>query len=195
MVHLGFPEGARRSKQLTQLYTEGKKGTAEYETEKAALLTERERQKKRSFARSLKSLEEINIYAFKKKIKIGLETRMYYEEFPNLEEFEYIFKEFAGGALYYWHDIGHAEIHGRLGFTTPKEYLKALQSRLIGLHIHDMRVLADHCAPGTGELDYKQYLPWLKDPKLIKVFEVHPFNTKEEVINGRKMLEKLIKGI
>ncbi len=192
VVHLGFPEGCpRRSKPLIELYNEGKKATAEYRKEKEELLKEREFYKAKGFTAGLLSLKEINSYAFKKKIKIGLETRMFYEEFPNLEEFQYIFKEFSGGALYYWHDIGHAEIHGRLGFTTPEEYLSNLKKHLIGLHIHDMRGISDHRAPGTGDVDYHKYLPWLKDPALIKVFELHPFNSREEVIAGRQLLEKL----
>ena len=192
VVHLGFPEGCpRRSKPLIELYNEGKKATAEYQKEKDELLKEREFYKAKGFTAGLLSLKEINSYAFKKKIKIGLETRMFYEEFPNLEEFQYIFKEFSGGALYYWHDIGHAEIHGRLGFTTPEEYLSNLKKHLIGLHIHDMRGISDHRAPGTGDVYYHKYLPWLKDPALIKVFELHPFNSREEVIAGRQLLEKL----
>ena len=192
VVHMGLPEGCSiRSRPLVKLFNEGKKDSAEYQKGKDELLREREYFKPKSFAQGLKSVEEINAYAFKKKIKIGLETRMFYEEFPNLEEFELVFSKFDKGALYYWHDIGHAEIHGRMGFTTPEEYLSTLQNRLIGLHIHDMQKISDHRAPGTGDIDYKKYLPWLKDPKLIKVFELHPFNTKEEVIAGRVMLEKL----
>ena len=196
VVHLGNPEGMKsRSYLLKELFSKGKIAGAEFIKAKDKLLFERDLKKTKTFDKGLKSLSEINVYAKKAGIKIGLETRLHYEEHPNQEEFSFIFKEFAGGALYYWHDIGHAEIQGRLGFINPREYLSLFSKHLLGLHIHDVKGMEDHNAPGLGEIDYRVFLPYFADKNIIKVFEVHSFNTKEQIINGRKMLEKLtLKG-
>ncbi|MFH1075129.1 MAG: hypothetical protein V1752_08580, partial [Candidatus Firestonebacteria bacterium] len=62
-----------------------------------------------------------------------------------------------------------------------------------GLHIHDLKVMEDHQAPGLGDLDYRQFLPCFLDKNILKVFEVHSFNTKEQVLNGKRMLSGLVK--
>jgi len=193
VVHLGNPEGMEnRSYYLKDLYSAGKKNSEEFIKAKDKLLFERDLKKGKTFEKGLKSLSEINAYAKKAGIKIGLETRLHYEEHPNQEEFAHIFKEFNGGALYYWHDLGHAEIQGRLGFIDPKEYLSLFSSRLIGLHIHDIKIMEDHKAPGLGDMDYKEFLPYFADKNILKVFEVHSSNTKEQVLNGKNILTGLI---
>ncbi|OGF49442.1 MAG: hypothetical protein A2044_06395 [Candidatus Firestonebacteria bacterium GWA2_43_8] len=195
VVHLGNPEGmVNKSYPLKDLYSAGKMNTPEFIKLKDQILFERDEKKGKTFEQGLKSLDELNAYAKKTGIKIGLETRLHFEEHPNPVEFTHIFKEFNGGALFYWHDIGHAEIQERLGFVEPKGYFSLFSSRLAGLHIHDVKVMTDHQAPGLGTLDYRQFIKSFQDKNIVKVFELHSSNTKEQVINGRKMLEDLAKN-
>ena len=193
VVHLGIPEGLSvRSSVLHELYNQGGLNTPEYVMMKKAIIKEREEKKDKFIEKGLMSLDEINSYAAKNGVKIGLETRMYYEELPGLEEFLMIFDKFKGGALYYWHDIGHAEIHQKMNFLDDASiYLKELEKYLIGIHIHDLLALSDHKAPGMGNLDFSKFVKYLKREDLIKVFEVHASSTKEELLKGKKMLEDL----
>ena len=56
--------------------------------------------------------------------------------------------------------------------------------RLIGFHIHDVKYPGqDHCAPGTGTVDFAALKPLVK-PEHIKVFELSPSLTAEEVLAG-----------
>jgi sugar phosphate isomerase/epimerase len=195
VVHLGNPEGMEnKSYTLKDLYAKGKKESDEFVWNRDKLLFEREEKRQKTFQKGLKSLSEVNVYAVKAGVKIGLETRLHYEEHPNSEEFEYIFKEFEGGALYYWHDIGHAIIQERLGFVKPKEHLSLFSERLIGLHIHDVKGIEDHSAPGMGDVEYEDFVPYFLEKKILKVFEVHAFCTKEQVLNGKRLLERLVKN-
>ena len=50
-----------------------------------------------------------------------------------------ILGEFAGGAVRYWHDVGHALNHQRLGVGTQDAWLEAYGTRLAGTHLHDIR--------------------------------------------------------
>ena len=53
-----------------------------------------------------------------------------------------------------------------------------------GLHIHDVQFPGrDHCAPGTGMIDFAALKPLIK-PEHIKVFELSPSLTVEEVKSG-----------
>ncbi|OGF50200.1 MAG: hypothetical protein A2231_01825 [Candidatus Firestonebacteria bacterium RIFOXYA2_FULL_40_8] len=193
VVHLGNPEGMEnKSYYIKDLFRQKKKDTEEFIKAKDKLLFERDEKKDKTFEQGLRSLNEINSYAKKAGVKIGLETRLHFEEHPNPPEFAFIFKEFSGGALYYWHDIGHAEVQERLGFVKPNEYLSLFLDKLIGLHIHDVLGVEDHKAPGLGDIDYKKLLPYFADKSILKVFEVHSVNTKEQVLNGKKMLEDLV---
>ena len=50
-------------------------------------------------------------------------------------------------------------------------HLESLADRLAGFHIHDVQFPArDHCAPGTGMIDFAALKPFVK-PEHIKVFE------------------------
>ena len=85
------------------------------------------------------------------------------------------FNEFDSPNVVYWHDTGHAQIKENLGFIRHAAHLESLADRLAGFHIHDVQFPArDHCAPGTGMIDFAALKPFVK-PEHIKVFE---FSTK-----------------
>ena len=65
--------------------------------------------------------------------------------------------------------------------------------RLAGFHVHDVQFPArDHCAPGTGTIDFAALKPFVK-PEHIKVFELSPSLPVEAVKRGIAHL-KLIWG-
>jgi len=81
------------------------------------------------------------------------------------------FREFGSPNIVYWHDTGHAQIKENLGFIRHVEHLQSLAGRLAGFHIHDVQFpTRDHCAPGTGTIDFAALQPFVK-PEHIKVFE------------------------
>ena len=63
-------------------------------------------------------------------------------------------------------------------------HLESLSDRLLGFHIHDVQFPGrDHCAPGSGMIDFAALQPLVK-PGHIKVFELGPSLTVEEVKAG-----------
>jgi sugar phosphate isomerase/epimerase len=63
-------------------------------------------------------------------------------------------------------------------------HLESQASRLSGFHIHDVQPPAkDHCAPGTGCVDFAALKPFVK-PAHIKVFEFSPTLTVDELKQG-----------
>jgi sugar phosphate isomerase/epimerase len=93
-------------------------------------------------------------YARPRGVTLGLENRLHYHEIPSPEEAVDLLAEYAPDEAGYWHDTGHAEVWSRLGFTPHQRFFALLRSRLIGCHLHDVRGLVDHRAPGNGTLDW-----------------------------------------
>ena len=100
-------------------------------------------------------------------------------------------KEFSNPTVVYWHDTGHAQIKENLGFIHHAMHLESLSERLYGFHIHDVQFPGrDHCAPGTGMIDFAALKPCVK-PEQLKVFEFSPGLTPDEVRAGIDHLKQI----
>ena len=131
--------------------------------------------------RIMKSLDNILPCAIDNKITLGFENRFFYHEMPNLEELSALFEKFAGAPVGYWHDTGHAEVQVRQGWVKKHtDFLNPFAGKIIGMHLHDVRKLHDHFAPGSGEFDFKILQPYAANIP-IKVVEAHSQSTPAEV--------------
>ncbi len=101
-----------------------------------------------------RSFDEIVDYATIRGIAIGLECRLHYHEIPLPSEVAELLAPYPADIAGYWHDVGHAEVQHRLGLTDRAAWFDLAGNRLLGVHIHDVRGLIDHRAPGTGDVDY-----------------------------------------
>ena len=137
----------------------------------------------------LKSLETLAKEAEKRSILLGIENRYKIQDFPNREEFEVIFKEFNGGPIRYWHDIGHATTQENLGLVRKGELLENFGHLLAGVHLHGCRGYNDHYAPGNGEEDYNLLKKFLR-PDTVRVVETHHRATRAELIQGLEFLKE-----
>lgn len=164
---------------------EGKLDRAEAEAAREALLIKRVAAARKPFGQTLKSLDAINEAAVKAGVKVGLENRYYFREFPLFEEFGVIFNRFDGGNLYYWHDVGHAHAIETLFGIPHRKMLETFGHHLIGIHLHDVvGGYTDHNEPGCGGVDWDMVKEFLK-PETIRVME----------INRRVPLERALAGI
>lgn len=175
-------------RKIFHMYTEGKAGSQEYKNIKEKILKEREAKKGPYMDAVVKSLEEITSYANSSGVKIGLETRNYPHEIPNIEEIGYLLGLFGDEGLVYWHDMGHGEINERLGITPHEEFLRKFSDKLFGVHIHGLRGIDDHLAPFTGDFDFSRIAPYMRSD-LTRVIEAHPEAKPEELVRARKLLE------
>ena len=191
VLHLGSIEIKDYSGKLKGMLERGEKGTPRYERLCAELVHKREAKKEPFVENLYDSLRKIVPIAEAKGIKLGCENREALEELPFESDFMFFFREFASPNVTYWHDTGHAQIKENLGFIQHTMHLESLAHRLAGFHIHDVQPPArDHCAPGTGSVDFAALKPMVK-PEHIKVFEFSPALTVEEARNGIAHVKKL----
>jgi len=174
-------------RKLMSLYDQEKIGTDEGRAFLAEKMELRRKEGEKYLTAALQSLGNLAPEAERKCLFLGIENRYNMQDFPNLEEFKDIFKEFAGGSVRYWHDLGHATTQENLGMVAHGELLDLFGRHLIGVHLHGCRGYGDHKAPGTGEEDYSQIKKFLR-ADTIKVVETHYRATREELQKGLEFL-------
>ena len=87
-------------------------------------------------------------------IVIGIENRLEYHHIPLPDESRALMEGFTTDEAGHWHDTGHAEVLDRLGYLPHEAWFDELGDRLVGAHVHDVRGVIDHRAPGTAQLDW-----------------------------------------
>ena len=105
-------------------------------------------------AQARRSLDELAGPAEAAGVTIGLECRLHYHQIPLPEEGVDLLSGYPPEVAGYCHDVGHAEVLHRLGLVTLDAWFELLGERLVGAHLHDVRGLHDHRAPGNGDVDF-----------------------------------------
>ena len=188
VLHLGKVEIKDRINKLACVYRN--KDRQGYIKLKKQMLRERKEKSERFFAQALRSLEELCSYAQRQKVKLGIENRYYFNEIPSFEEMQTLLEDFSSPPLYYWHDVGHAQVYENLELIKHKAFLDRFSQRMIGIHLHDIEGIDDHRAPLKGKFDFTQLLPYITR-ETIKVLEPHYPATAEDIIQAKKYLENL----
>ncbi len=130
----------------------------------------------------LMGLDELNGVAERKGVFLGIENRYHFHEIPDFEEIGLILNRFEGGHVGYWHDIGHARVQENLGILRRNQLIDAYSKQMVGVHIHDVRGLNDHLAPGQGEIDWQGIKPYLNSSvPMILELNSNKVNRKELV--------------
>ena len=188
VLHLGRVDMPSPTESFRALHTSGKMGQAEGR----GLINEqrhiRATRHKKNLDAVLFSLEKLNREAEQKGVLLGIENRYNFHEIPNFEEIGTILREFEGGSVRYWHDVGHAAVQENLGICRQKELLDAYSEKMIGMHLHDVKGLDDHFSPGEGQLDYAEITPFMK-PTLIKILEVHSKVERRDLLKGVQLIK------
>ena len=191
VLHSGSIEMKDYTEKLLELVARGEKDTPKYQKLCAELDEKRESQKEKFFERTIASLKKIVPEAESRGIKLGIENRQGLEELPFESDFQFLFREIPSPNLVYWHDTGHAQIKENLGFIQHVMHLESMADRLAGFHIHDVQFPGrDHCAPGDGTIDFAALKPLIK-PHHLKVFELSPSLTVDQVRRGVDHLNKI----
>jgi len=189
VVHMGKLSGEGSMAALKKLYDQKKIQTEEGKEFIQERVKIRTRDGQLHLDPALRSLDKLSGEAEKRGIFLGLENRYNLHDFPNLEEFKVIFREFNGSMIRYWHDLGHATAQQNLGLESQEKLLANFGHLLIGVHLHGCRGYDDHKAPGAGEEDYALLKKFLK-PETRRVVETHHRATREEVIKGLAFLRE-----
>ncbi len=184
VLHMGCVEMKDYTDKLIDMVGAGKKDTPKYQKLCEEVALKREEKKDKYLKYCYETFRRIVPEAESRGIKLGIENREALEEIPFEADYPFFFLEFGSPAVVYWHDTGHAQIKENLGFIHHSMHLESLHERLYGLHIHDVHAPGrDHCAPGTGTIDWKALKPFVK-PDHIKVFEFSPSMSPEQLKAG-----------
>ena len=191
VLHSGSIEMKGYTGKLLEMAARGEKESAKYE-KLCGEVSEKLNARKEPFVdRMTEQLKKILPEAEARAIKLGIENRQALEELPLETDYQFLFRELTSPNLVYWHDTGHAQIKENLGFIHHALHLESLADRLFGFHIHDVQYPGrDHCAPGTGTVDFAALKPQVK-PGHIKVFEFSPSLTVEEAKAGAAHIKKV----
>ena len=184
VLHMGCIEMKDYNEKLLRMVADGQNDTPKYQMLCAEVDEKREAKKGPFVERAYEFLKQLTAEAEKRGLRLGIENRQALEEIPVDSDFPAFFRQYPSSAVTYWHDTGHAQIKENLGFIGHAMQLESLQTRLGGFHIHDVQPPGrDHCAPGTGCIDFAALKAFVK-PEHIKVFEVSPKLTAEELKSG-----------
>jgi len=183
IIHMGeVPVNVESEEKLHRLYEEGLANSETYIKVKEELVSERKSKASSHLAPAMESLEELSEYGKNQGIMLGLENRVSSYEVPNINEMDKLLSMIGSDSVGYWHDVGHAEVQERLGFTPHKEWLLRFNHRVIGVHLHDVIGISDHQVPGQGSVNWdmvSEYLPH----NTIRTCEVNQWND-EEMVQG-----------
>ena len=191
VLHCGRVEMPDSTRRLIDLYDQGLKGGEEFSNLKREMTFRRAEQAGLYLKQIFSSLEELDSYAEKKGILLGVETRFYHREIPNISEVGLILDKFRGSQIRYWHDTGHAQVMENLGFGSHLDFLKLYGDRLLGIHIHDVKGCRDHLAPSTGSLDFLSLKPYL-NTGVLRVIEAHHPASAAELVKSREFLSGIL---
>ena len=191
VLHAGSIEMKDYTDKLLKLLASGAKETPKYQRLCEELDEKRQSRKEPFFERVKETLKKLLPAAESRDLKLGVENRQALEELPLENDYQFLFRELNSPSLVYWHDVGHAQIKENLGFIRHAMHLESLRHRLWGFHIHDVEFPGrDHCAPGTGTVDFAALKPFVK-PEHIKVFEFSPALTVEQVKSGIEHVKRI----
>lgn len=184
VLHLGAVDIKDTTFKLLEMVQDGKKETPKYSDLRESVLEKLEKKKERYVQCSNEMLDRLASIAEERGVKLGVENRQAVTEIPLDADLDLLLREFDRPGIGYWHDCGHAQIKENLGLIDHRAHLETMSPRLLGFHVHDVAFPGhDHCAPGTGTINYAALKPMVK-PEHTKVFELSPNLTQDEVAKG-----------
>lgn len=184
VLHYGSMEMKDYTDKLLDMVARGEKESSKYQKLCEDIMIKREAIKEPYIDRANELIRRVLPLAEEFGVKLGIENREAIEELPLEPDYALLFKALNSPNVVYWHDTGHAQIKENLGFIHHAFHLESQKNKLAGFHIHDVQFPGrDHCAPGTGMIDFAALKPMVK-PEHIKVFEFSPSLTVDEVKKG-----------
>lgn len=190
VLHMGeVPIDLSLQDRLYKFHEGGHAQTTEYRLVKDRLVHQRVSLAHSYVDAAKKSLRELSQYSQQKGIILGLETRFYLNEIPNLDEMAELLGEVSEHVAGYWHDVGHAEVQQRLGISSHEEWLSRFRNRMVGIHLHDIHGISDHRVPGKGNMNWEMVAKYLPQA-IVRVCEIGEWNGEEQMQGVVEFLQK-----
>jgi sugar phosphate isomerase/epimerase len=188
VLHLGTVGMPSPVERFSELHATGRIG----DEDATIFLNEQRRVRKAARQKHLDAvlmgLDELNGVAERKGVFLGIENRYHFHEIPDFEEIGLILNRFEGDHVGYWHDIGHARVQENLGILRRNQLIDAYSKQMVGVHIHDVRGLNDHLAPGQGEIDWQGIKPYLNS-SVPMILELNSNKvSRKELVEGIELI-------
>lgn len=191
VVHPGHvPGDGSLEKELRRLFQAGQAGAPAFAQVQARMIEDRRLRSGPRLEAVLRSLTELLACARQEGIVLGLENRYHYLHIPTPAEMGELMACAGPEMLGMVYDVGHAQAMERLGFFTHQEWLERFADRIVEVHLHDVKGIEDHLAPGLGEVDFARLAPWLPAGAL-RTCEIRPQATPEQIVAGMDTLVRL----
>jgi sugar phosphate isomerase/epimerase len=191
VVHLGGVGNAMfdAERELRRLYDSGTRDGERVEELREECHRLRKEQAGPWLEMARATLRELANHAESQGIALGIENRLHYHEIPQPAEGAWLFGDYTNEVAGYWHDVGHAEVQWRLGLVDKRLWLDRNGECCIGSHLHDVTGLADHRAPGNGDVDWS-YIREGLPASALRVFEINQSQSPEDVANAIPFLRE-----
>lgn len=188
VIHPGRVVGDHSmDKIIREQYRAGLKDTSEYNDLRLRLMTDRLERGKPHLEALIKSVNELIEFTRDSGIVLGLENRLHYYELPLFEELQTLLTSFSEPWVGWQFDVGHLHIHHTLGLTVFNDWLDQFADRIVGVHLHDVKGIDDHLAPGCGDVDFSKIA--IRLPEFAyRTLEVDSKLSKEEIRSGMETL-------
>jgi sugar phosphate isomerase/epimerase len=137
----------------------------------------------------MRSISELLKYAAGTGICLGIENRYHYYEIPSPDELGELLNLADPTRLGFIYDVGHAQVLSRLGFYAYDEWLTRYWTRIVAVHLHDVKGIQDHQLPGQGDVDFDlvgKYLP----KGVLRTSEFQGHHTQEQVQESLLFLQQ-----
>ncbi len=155
VLHLGWAGPGGVTSRLTARWKRGRFLDRTYVRIKLDAVQQRRALYDGVWQRLAEGLEKLGAEARACNVRLGIEMRECFEEFPNTEELPRVLEALPADVFGYWHDFGHAARQDFLSWHTHAETLARLAPRLLGCHLHDANPPdLDHQPMGTGQIDW-----------------------------------------
>lgn len=141
-------------------------------------------------ASARESLRELATTAAPLGIVLGVESRINLLEIPLASELPYLLEGLDPDLAGYWHDVGHAEVLHRLGYCDLASWFGQPGVRCAGAHVHDVRGILDHRAPGLGDVDFAWHLTRLDHLEWLTL-EINQYEPDEAVVAAPALLRSI----
>lgn len=176
---------------LRDMLSKGEARTVRFSEIRNKIIQERKERSLPYIMAAEKSICELSDYICEKgyDVKLGLENRDRYHQIPVREEYDLWFDKLKQYPIGLWYDIGHGEVHNNILSESCIPLLEKYKERLLGFHIHDTDGINDHYAPGMKKTRFELLKDYL-NLEVIKVLELKPFVSKQDVCNGVEFLKK-----
>jgi sugar phosphate isomerase/epimerase len=190
VAHAGNADMRPLSPKLIEMALAGRRYDDDYEKLRMKVIMAREKAAAGQIPHLYAGIERLLPLLTSTRCALALEILPSWEALPSETEMERLAAHFDSPWVRCWHDIGHGQIRENLGFTSHLRWVRRLRPWLAGFHIHDVEPpVMDHLMPPLGAIDFKSFREVAQDD-IVRVLEPRPAAKPEEIVAGRKVLEK-----